>query len=227
MKRILISILLGLAGCTNPQKPREKTVENKLPTTVIATTQSSIDTSYVPLSLKIDNLNTITIKRTYYKSMDDKYRQTFFLNGEKIFTDTVNYLVEDSKYSRIIVEQGKVFLFMECDGRPNLDYIAAYDIDTETKKATFLSSSVFDSNPKSRLKPFTDIDGDGFIEYGGFDLTEAHPHPDSIYYNPSSFYEISHGKVQFDSALVKKQDLKLNGVYLKNPRNISIRKPRL
>jgi hypothetical protein len=189
--------------------------------------KANIDTNYIPLSLEIDGSNRITIKRDYYNSQNySYYRQTFFLNGEKVFTDTGNYLVDSSKYSRIIAEKGNFLLFMECDGSPNLDYLSAYSIDIKNKKMTYLSSSVFDGNPKSRRKPFTDIDGDGFIEYGGFDLTEVHPNPDSMYYHPSSFYEIRNGKLYFDSLLTKREDIKANGIYMKNSINATIKKPK-
>lgn len=177
-----------------------------------------VDTSYVALSLKIDSSNTITIKRDYYNPLDyNKYRQTFLLNGEKVFTDTSNYLVDNSKYSRVIAENGNILLFMECNGSPNSDYLSAYSVDLKKKKFTYLSSSVFDDSPKSKTTPFTDIDGDGFLEYGGFDLTEMHPNPDSMYYHPSSFYEIRNGKLFFDSLLTKKEDIDENGVYLTKP----------
>lgn len=225
MKRILIPTLLALFGCTERERPIEKSSLDTLHKVTTPTVKPSIDTNYTPLSFKIDRLNTLTIKRAY-NAMGNQYHQTFFLNDEKVFTDTSNYLVEGSKYSRIIINNGQVLFFMECDGRPNFDYLSAYSINIEEKKVTYLSSSVFENNSKSKTRSFTDIDGDGFIEYGGFDIIEAHPHPDSMYYNPSSFYEIRNGKVKFDSALVKKQDIKLNGIYLKNPINITIRKPK-
>ncbi|PWS31557.1 hypothetical protein DF947_13280 [Pedobacter paludis] len=62
--------------------------------------------------------------------------------------------------------------------------------------------------------PFTDIDNDGFLEYGGFDVNEVPQSPDSIYYNPSEFYEIKFGKIMFDSALTKRMDIKINGMHL-------------
>ncbi len=218
-------MLVVLMSCTEREKSIDKALVNTPAKVAIRSVKSGMDTNYIPLSFKIDRFNTLTIKRAY-NAVGNQYHQAFFLNDEKIFTDTSNYLVEESKYSRLIIDNGEVLFFMECDGRPNLDYLAAYSIDTKAKKVTYLSSSVFDSNPKSKTMSFTDIDGDGFIEYGGFDITEAHPHPDSMYYNPSSFYEIRNGKLKFDSALVKKQDIKFNGVYLKNPRNVTIRKPR-
>lgn len=82
---------------------------------------------------------------------------------------------------------------------------------------TYLSSSVFNDGPGGKTKPFTDIDGDGFLEYGGFDLSEMHPHQDSMYYNPSKFYEIKKGRLLFDSLLTKKEDIKENGIYLAQP----------
>lgn len=218
MKRILIPILLSLIGCTNRQEAVEKSTVDTLVKTTKPTVKANIDTNYIPLSLKIDGSNSITIKRDYYNHRDyNQYHQTFFLNDEKIFTDPANYLIDNSKYSRVITEKGNVLLFMECDGRPNLAYLSAYIIDIKNKKMVYLSSSVFDNNPKSKTKPFTDIDGDGFIEYGGFDLTEMHPNPDSMYYHPSSFYEIRNGKLSFDSALTRKKDINLNGIYLAKP----------
>lgn len=227
MKRILTPILLSLIGCTNRTKSIERSTIDTLVEQAKPTAKANVDTSYVPLTLKIDGANTITIKRDYHNPKDyNYYRQTFFLNGQKIFTDTLNYLVDNSKYSRIIAENANALLFMESDGRPNLDYLSAYTIDIKNKKMIYLSSSVFNNNPKSKLKPFTDIDGDGFLEYGGFDLTEMHPHPDSMYYRPSSFYEIKNGKLLFDSLLAKNEDIRVNGTYVKNPMNLTIRKPK-
>lgn len=228
MKRILIPILLSLLGCTNQQKQAEKIRIETVVKVSKLPPKTNIDINYIPLTLKIDEYNSLMIKRDYNNATSSNlYHQTFFLNGKKVFTDSVNYLVDSSKYSRIIAEDGNVLLFMESDGRPNLDYLAAYSIDLKRKKMTYLSSSVFNNNPKSKLEPFTDIDGDGFLEYGGFDLTEMHPHPDSMYYCPSSFYEIKNGKLYFDTLLTKSEDIKVNGIYVKNPINLTIRKPKL
>jgi hypothetical protein len=227
MKRILIPILLSLIGCTSRPKSVEKLTVDTLVEMSKPTAQANVDTGYVPLDLKFEGSNTIAIRRNYYNPKDyNYYHQTFFLNGKKIFTDSLNYLVDSSKYTRIIIDNDNVLMFMECDGRPNLDYLSAYAIDLKNKKMTYLSSSVFNNSPKSKLKPFTDIDGDGFLEYGGFDLTEMHPHPDSMYYHPSSFYEIRNGKLFFDSLLTKSEDIRVNGIYVKNPMNLTIRKPK-
>ena len=40
---------------------------------------------------------------------------------------------------------------------------------------------------------------------------------DSMYYIPSQYYEIDNGNIRFDSSLTKKMDIKINGIYLKNP----------
>ena len=226
MKYVLVPILLSLIGCTGREKPVDKPVADTVVEVAAPTVKTKVDTNYVPLSLKIDEINTLTIKRDYNPKDCSRYYQTILLNGEKIFTDTAKYLVDSSKYSRIIAKNGNVLFFMECDGRPNLDYLSAYAIDMKNKKMTYLSSTVFNNGPKSKTKPFTDIDGDGFIEYGGFDLTEMHPSPDSMYYHPSSFYEIRNGKLFFDSLLTKKEDIRVNGLYVKNSVNLIIRKPK-
>lgn len=213
MRSILVLILFGLTACGRLQKPIEQSQPN---TGETQESKTSLKTDSVySFKLRIDTLHEITIKREYVNHSN--YHQTFYLNNEKIYTDTTNYLVDSSKYSRVIAENGNVLLFMECDGRPNLDYISAYAIDIKNKKMTYLSSSVFNDGPGGKTKPFTDIDGDGFLEYGGFDLSEMHPHPDSMYYNPSKFYEIKKGRLLFDSLLTKKEDIKENGIYLAQP----------
>jgi len=65
--------------------------------------------------------------------------------------------------------------------------------------------------------PFTDLDGDGKIQLRGFDLTEWYDSKDSMYYNPSRYYEIDNGTIKFDSSLARKMDIKVNGIYLAKP----------
>ncbi|WP_157473861.1 hypothetical protein [Flavihumibacter petaseus] len=75
------------------------------------------------------------------------------------------------------------------------------------------------------------MDKDGKLEFGGFELTEMHPSRDSMYYEPSKYYEIANGTIYFDSALTRAMDRKRNGVYLAKPLDIdgncciAIRKP--
>ncbi|HVX48835.1 MAG TPA: hypothetical protein VHB48_01710, partial [Chitinophagaceae bacterium] len=55
------------------------------------------------------------------------------------------------------------------------------------------------------------------IEFGGFDITEVCESKDSMYYNPSNYYEINNGAITRDSSLTKKMDIKVNGIYLPKP----------
>jgi hypothetical protein len=64
------------------------------------------------------------------------------------------------------------------------------------------------------ISPIKDYDNDGFLEFGGRDLTEHHPSPDSMYYVPSDYYEIRNGKVSLDNSLIRTEDIKANGLYL-------------
>lgn len=152
----------------------------------------------------------------YFDKKDyERYHHAILFNGKQIYIDTAHDFIYESKYNRVIKSKGNLFLFVEADGRPNFNYIAAYSISKDG--ATFISDCVYnDKNQRGGPIPFTDIDGDGFLEYGGFDLNEAHVSPDSMYYNPSEFYEIRNGIVSFDSILAKISDIRENGIYLSN-----------
>ncbi|QNN43159.1 hypothetical protein [Pedobacter roseus] len=191
--------------------PTASVINNKLPNS------NKIDIVYNPLTIKIDGTDSIRIKRVYFDSKDyDRYHEAIFLNGKQIYLDTTHYFIYESKYNRVIKSKGKLLLFLENDGSPNFNYITAYSI-TKDNKVTFIADCVYnDKNQGGGPAPFTDIDHDGFLEYGGFDLTEVPEHPDSIYYNPSEFYEIRNGMVKFDSLLAIKADIKENGIHLSN-----------
>ncbi|OQP46223.1 hypothetical protein A4H97_31160 [Niastella yeongjuensis] len=129
---------------------------------------------------------------------------------------TIEAIVYNSKYNRLIEQNSRILLFLEIDGRPNYNTIKAFDL--KKLKATELAEVVYNDKTQGiGSAPFTDMDGDGKMEFGGFDLTEWYDSKDSIYYNPSQYYEISDGKVKFDSSLTRKMDIKVNGVYLSKP----------
>jgi hypothetical protein len=142
-----------------------------------------------------------------------------------IFCDTVNEFVYGSKYNRVITNNNNVLLFVESVGLPNFNHILGYEITKD--KAKIVADCVYnDKKQGNGLSPFTDIDKDGFLEFGGVDLTEQHPSLDSMYYVPSEYYEIKNGKIYYDSTLTKRMDIKLNGIYLKKPNGITIAKPK-
>jgi hypothetical protein len=136
--------------------------------------------------------------------------------NDKAISKEIEGIVYDSKYSRLIEQNETILLFLEIDNRPNYNNIAAYSLTKQ--KATKLVECVYnDKNQGIGPTPFTDMDKDGKLEFGGFDLTEYYDSKDSMYYNPSKYYEISNGTIKFDSTLTKKMDIKINGVYLSKP----------
>ncbi len=113
-------------------------------------------------------------------------------------------ILYESKSNRLIEDHGSIFLFIAMAGNPNLDRLDAFLI-TPTK-ATLVVDAI--------LSPIKDYDNDGYLEFGGRDLTEMYPNPDSMYYIPTAYYEIRGGKIKPDNALTKNEDIKLNGLYL-------------
>jgi hypothetical protein len=139
-------------------------------------------------------------------------------------------VMQHSKYSRLIEQNGSILLFLEIDGAPNFNTIKGFTI--KNNKATEVCDVVYNDDMHGiGPAPFTDMDGDGKLELGGFDLSEAYDAEDSMYYNPSQYFEIDHGTLRFDSAFTKKMDIKVNGLYLPHPLNangtccVVIRKP--
>jgi hypothetical protein len=136
-------------------------------------------------------------------------------NGEPI-SKAMEAIVYDSKYNRLIEQSSKILLFLEIDGSPNYNTIKAFGLTKQ--KANEIAEVVYNDKTQGiGPAPFTDMDEDGKIEFGGFDLTEWYNSKDSMYYNPSQYYEISNGRVKFDSLLTRKMDIKVNGVYLSKP----------
>lgn len=136
--------------------------------------------------------------------------------NNKPVSKEIEGIVYNSKYNRLIEQNGSILLFLEIDNRPNYNNLAAFSLTKQ--KATKLIECVYNDKAQGiGPVPFTDMDGDGKLEFGGFDITEGYNSKDSMYYNPSQYYEISNGEIKFDSALTKKMDIKINGVYLSRP----------
>jgi hypothetical protein len=115
-----------------------------------------------------------------------------------------------NKANRLIEDHGVVFLFIAVDDRPNLEKLNAFLI-TPTK-ATLVANAI--------LSSIEDYDGDGYLEFGGRDLTEMYSNRDSMYYIPTAYYEIREGKIHPDNSLTKSEDIKLNGLYLPPSRQL-------
>lgn len=137
---------------------------------------------------------------------------SIWFDDKMIYSAGLDNVIYNSQLNQIIEENGNTLLFLAVDESPNLDHVNGFQISNDT--ALFVADCVYNSD--KRWMPFTDVDNDGFLEFGGFKLTEAHPSADSMYYNPSLFYEIRNGEVVIDSVLMEKLDTEVNGVYLQN-----------
>jgi len=211
LRAFFFCLLISLASCKNHKK--DNAVIKK--SNSLAVVQQKADTLYHPLYLKISKNDRLTIKRLYYNPKNlNLYHEVILRNGKQIYKDTTHQFLYESKYNRVIKSHDNVLLFLENDGSPNFNFISAYTI--RQNNITFISDCVYNDNKQGGGAPFTDIDHDGFLEYGGFDVNEVPEHPDSMYYNPSQFYEIRNGIVSFDSTLAKKSDIRENGIYLSN-----------
>src|SRR5690348_16970130 len=120
--------------------------------------------------------------------------------NNQLISRTIDDIIYRSKYNRLIEQNSSALLFLEIDGSPNLNEIEAFKVTP--KKAIKLVDCVYNDKTQGiGPAPFTDMDKDGKLEFGGFDLTEYYDSKDSMYYNPSKYYKISDGTIKFDSAL--------------------------
>jgi len=113
-------------------------------------------------------------------------------------------IIDTSKLNRLIEDHGAVFLFLAEFEGPNLDRYNVYKV---TPSAASLVADAI-------LSPVKDYDHDGYLEFGGRDLTEGYANPDSMYYIPTQYYEIRNGEIHPDKALTIQRDKEINGLYL-------------
>jgi len=139
------------------------------------------------------------------------YKGTIIVNGNKTFKFASDDIVYKSKRNRLVEDGGNVFLFLEVADNPDKNKLYVFAIN----------NSIADSILTAVASDIKDWDHDELLEFGGSELTEAHPSPDSMYYIPSKFYEIKKGRIEFDAAYTEKIDKKVNGVYLPQPLNKS------
>lgn len=132
---------------------------------------------------------------------------TISVDGKSLYKLKSDDIIYSSKRNKLIENGGSVFLFLEVDGRPNLDRLYAFQI----------SNTKVDSIANAISSDLKDLDGDTYLEFGGSDLTEAHPSRDSMYYIPSRYYEIRNGRILYDSTCTKKIDRQVNGIYMAHP----------
>lgn len=145
------------------------------------------------------------------------YQGTIIVNGNKTFKFASDNIVYNSKRNRIVEDGGNVFLFLEVNGSPNKNRLYVFGIN----------NSVADSLLTTVASDIKDADHDELLEFGGSELTEAYPSPDSMYYVPSKFYEIKKGRIIFDPVYTEKIDKKVNGIYIPDADKTKvIRKPK-
>ena len=95
------------------------------------------------------------------------YWQTIYFN-KKAISEPITDIIFESKYNRIIEEDGSILLFLEIDGSPNFNRIKWFKI-SKTKATKVLDCVFNDKKQRNGPAPFTDIDRDGKLEIGGFD----------------------------------------------------------
>ena len=141
-----------------------------------------------------------------------KWKITCSEQGEIFFDNKLlnkypeDVIIYTSKYNTIIEDSTALLLFIVLAAGPDKDRIEAFRVTAN--KATKLVEAI--------ASKISDFDNDGFLEFGGFGLTEVYPNKDSMYYIPTAYYEIKKGAIHFDALLTKKKDIELNGIYLKS-----------
>jgi hypothetical protein len=132
------------------------------------------------------------------------YKGIISLDNKRIYKMNDDEIIYDNVSNKTIEDHGSVLLFLVLDDRPNLEKLGTFMI--KPGKAILVAKSI--------RSPIKDYDNDGFLEFGGSDLTEGYPNPDSMYYIPTSYYEIRNGKVHPDKSLTRNKDVEINGIYL-------------
>ena len=131
---------------------------------------------------------------------------SIFVNNKALFGFAKYALDYSSNLNRLIEDHNTNFLFLVISDSPNRDRLYGFKI----------TNSKVDSVVDAIASKIKDFDKDGYLEFGGSDLTEEYPSKDSMYYIPSAYYEIRNGNIYFDSLLTKKKDIEVNGIFLKD-----------
>lgn len=132
------------------------------------------------------------------------YKGTIMVNGNKTYQFQSDDIVYTSKRNRLVEDGGNVFLFLEVTRSPSKNRLYVFGIN----------NSKADSLLEAIASDIKDMDRDGFLEFGGSDVTAAYPSSDSMYYVPSKYYEIKKGRIVFDPEYTEKVDRKVNGTYI-------------
>lgn len=112
-----------------------------------------------------------------------------------------------SSIHRILESGGQQFLFLEVDGAPNKNRLLVYQL---RKSHVRLLTDAISCIPE-------DMDGDGWLEFGGCELTEMHSSADSMYYIPFLYFELKEGAIEQDQEFSRLMAIQENGIFLDYP----------
>jgi hypothetical protein len=132
------------------------------------------------------------------------YNGAITFDSKRIFKLNDDEIIYNNAANKLIEDHGIAILFLAIDDRPNLEKLDAFIVTPQ--KATLVAKAI--------LSPVKDYDHDGYLEFGGRDLTEVYPNPDSMYYVPTAYYEIRDGKIHLDMPLTRSKDIEINGIYM-------------
>ncbi len=135
------------------------------------------------------------------------YNGIIFVNGNKAHVLSPDSILYSSKRNRLVEDEGSVFLFLDISAPAYQRRLYVFRIDHSNADSIMSAAS-------SDVK---DLDHDGLLEFGGNDAIRAYPAADSMYYVPTHYYEIGHGRITPDADLTRKMDKKVNGVYFADP----------
>ncbi|PWS31556.1 hypothetical protein [Pedobacter paludis] len=147
---LLFAFPIIFIACSPPKVKNQ----NKTETAVIAIKNfekslKKTDTGYKAITLKINQQDSILLKRIYFDKKDySNYNYAFIRNGKTIYLDKKYKFIEDSKYNRLIKNGQKIFLFLEIDDRPNFNRIVAYSLFKDS--LTFLVDCVYNDKKTRR-----------------------------------------------------------------------------
>jgi hypothetical protein len=132
------------------------------------------------------------------------FNRAITFDSKTIFKLNDDEIIYNNAANKLIEDHGVAILFLAIDDRPNLEKLDVFIITPQ--KATLVAKAI--------LSPIKDYDHDGYLEFGGRDLTEVYPNPDSMYYVRTAYYEIRDGKINLDMPLTRRKDIDINGTYI-------------
>lgn len=138
------------------------------------------------------------------------YKGVIIVNSKYKYPLATDNVVYKSRLTRLVEDKGNVFLFLEVTAAPKKNRFYIFGIRNNGADSLFTTIA-------SDVK---DLDQDGFMEFGGSEVRQPYPAPDSMYYLPSKYYEVKNGQITFDGEYTEKADMKANsGNYIPDPRD--------